>query len=102
MSKYHNVRTNGYASRKEAARAADLELLERDGRIRLLSKQVRYTLLPATPEYPRPLRYYADFTYWDNEKNCVVVEDVKGMKTQVYKLKKRMMRQLLNVTITEV
>ena len=103
MSKYKAVRTNGYASKKEANHAADLHVLEKAGIICNLKEQVPFDLLPAAPElgYPKPLRYIADFVYVEPKKGVQVV-DVKGFRTQVYKLKKRLLAQLRGVTITEL
>lgn len=50
MSKYGNVRTRGYDSRKEARRAEELRLLARAGKIRDLREQVRFELIPAQYE----------------------------------------------------
>jgi hypothetical protein len=101
MSKYRAIRTNGYASKREAEYAANLWALARAGKIVNLSEQVSFELLPATKDFPRPLRYVADFLYFDKESIRHVV-DVKGMRTPVYKLKKRLMKQLLGVEIEEV
>ena len=103
-SKYHAVRSNGYASKREAQRGFELELLEREGEIKNLRKQVSFVLLPPAPEwgFSRPLRYVADFVYDGPNGIGEIVEDVKGMKTDVYKIKHRLMRQLLGVQITEI
>ena len=49
----------------------------------------------------RAAYYLADFVYKDKEGN-VVVEDAKGMRTEKYLLKKKMMRAFLGITIKEV
>ena len=102
MSKYRAVRTNGYASKKEAARAAELHILLKAGIIFDLKEQVRYELIPADKEagFPRPICYVADFTFTD-VKDGFVVEDVKGFKTPVYNLKKRLMWQVHKIKIRE-
>ena len=50
--------------------------------------------------------YCADFQYYvchyDIKGSALVVEDVKGVKTAVYKLKKRLMKTILGVEIKEV
>ena len=46
--------------------------------------------------------YFGDFRYFDKKKNCEVVEDVKGFKTAEYKLKKKLVEALFQITITEV
>ena len=103
-SKYKAVRTNGYASKKEANRAAELAILEKSGLIGPVTKQAAFNLLAPAPGigYARALRYVADFRYIDLVTGKTVVEDVKGFRTPVYKLKKRLMAQLLGITITEV
>jgi len=99
MSKYHAVRTNGYASKKESRVAEELKLLERAGKIRDLREQVPFVLVPGRNKV-RPITYIADFTYIDNE--IPVVADAKGMKTPVYNLKKKLMYLLCGIEITEL
>ena len=64
-------------SGKERARAAELHLLERAGRIQGLSEQVRFEVLPKQ-EGEKAVVYIADFTYWKDGE--FIVEDVKGYK----------------------
>lgn len=54
MAKYHNVKTRGYDSVREAERARVLHLLEKAGKIRDLREQVKYELIPAQYENDRP------------------------------------------------
>lgn len=98
FSKYRSQRTDGYASKREARRASELELLERLGEIRGLQKQVSFELIPAQAG-ERAVRYIADFVY--ERQGTQVVEDAKGMKTPVYRLKRRLMKHLLGITIEE-
>ena len=101
-SKYRAVRTNGYSSKREAEYAANLAILARAGKIHFLQEQVSFDLLPAAP-YPhckRPLRYIADFSYFENGERHVV--DVKGFRTKEYLIKRRLMAQLLGIVIEEV
>ena len=103
-SKYRAKRTTGYASRKEALRASELELLERIGEIRGLRKQVSFELIPRQGR-ERAIAYRADFVYeqrsadgqWDR-----IVEDVKGVRTPVYKLKRRLMLWRHAITVREI
>lgn len=103
MNKYHaqKVTIDGktFDSRKEANRWCELRLLERAGQIRDLQTQVPFELIPKT-RYGRAVRYVADFVYWEGERK--IVEDAKGVRTPVYKLKKRLMAELLGIEITEV
>ena len=49
--------------------------------------------------YGRAIKYVADFVYEENGQT--VVEDVKGVKTPVYKLKKRMLAEKYGIVIKE-
>ena len=101
MSKYRNIRTNGYASKREANRAAELQAVAKAGIISDLREQVRYVLLkPCPPQYPKSLSYIADFVYVQN--GVTHIEDSKGFRTAVYKIKARLMKQLLGLEIEEV
>lgn len=88
MSKYHAVRTGGYASKKESRRAQELAILYRAGAIQNLEQQIRYEIIP-TQDSERAAHYIADFTYWENGK--FVVEDCKGFRTPEYILKRKLM-----------
>ena len=101
-SKYKNVKTDGYSSKKEAKRAAELRLMERAGAIKDLREQVEYVLAPSVVRKGRkrpPVRYFADFVYIENDK--LVVEDVKGLKTPVYNLKAHLMKHIWGIDIRE-
>ena len=99
MSKYKAVRTNGYASKKEAKVAATLQLLAKAGNITEYREQVRFLLVPGRGK-ERDITYVADFVYREDGRE--VVCDVKGFRTPVYALKKRMMSLLLNIQILEL
>lgn len=106
-AKYRNKRfrdENGvlWDSLKEHRRWLDLRLLETAGAIQDLRKKVTFDLLPAAMKghkRMRPLRYIADFVYL--EDGLKVVEDAKGYRNELYKLKKRLMWQLLGIEIFE-
>ena len=98
-SKFHNVRTNGFDSKREANRAFELQLLERAGQITDLKFQVPFEVIPPGPG-ERAAHYVADFTY--RKAGALVVEDVKGMKTQVYLLKRKLMLHVHGIRIREV
>ncbi len=100
MSKYGNVCTtvNGHrlSSKKEAARYQELLLLERAGVIANLELQPRY---PLVVENVRVCTYVADFRY--QEDGLTVVEDVKGTRTPVYRLKVKLLYALTGVRVLE-
>lgn len=100
--KYKAQRTNGYASKREADVAANLHILADRKKIVGLVEQPRYTLLPACEGYPRPLEYRADFSYVEADTGKGVVMDAKGFRTKEYIIKKRLMKQLLGIEVTEV
>lgn len=97
-AKYGNRRVNGYASAKEAKRAAELKLLEKAGKIRNLREQVRYEVIPPQP-WERGCYYVADFVY--EEKGATVVEDCKGYRTPEYKIKRKLMLLVHGIRIRE-
>lgn len=103
MSKYHNRKTvvDGivFDSAKEAARWCELRLLERAGEIQGLQRQVRYELIPKQSG-ERAVNYIADFVY--TEAGQTVVEDVKGVKTPEYRLKRKLMLWRHGIVIREV
>ena len=108
-SKYNNIRVqyNGkcFDSKKEMRRYQQLELLQRAGKIKNLCCQVVYDLLPTTRiggQTQRKTTYVADFVYWDIEKDCEVIEDAKGMRTDAYKIKRKLMWEILGKEVKEV
>lgn len=81
-----------FDSMKEARRYKELKLLEKAGEISHLQLQPKFRLLDGfkyNGETIRPINYFADFNYIDAEGN-EVVEDVKGKKTDVYNIKKKL------------
>ncbi len=99
VSKYRSVKTvvdgHPFDSLKEARRYAELRLLEKTGAIGELQCQVRY---PLRVNGILVTTYVADFVYRDGaadeEDSKVVMEDVKGFRTPVYRLKKKLMAAL--------
>lgn len=73
--------------------------------IKNLQLQRVYTLIgPQKDEtgkiIERPVKYIADFVYEKDGKT--VVEDAKGMKTDVYKIKRKLMLSIYGIRIQEV
>lgn len=105
-SKYHAKKTcvDGiiFDSRREADRYLVLKSMEKDGAIEDLRRQVRYELIPAfdvNGRHYRPVFYVADFTYMEAGKE--VVEDVKGVVTDVYRLKSKLFAKRYGMSIKE-
>ncbi|MCL2234319.1 MAG: DUF1064 domain-containing protein [Firmicutes bacterium] len=105
-NKYRNEKVEfegvKFDSKKELSRYLELKLLERGGLITNLELQKRFELIPKT-QYGRARYYKCDFCYID-EKGELVVEDVKSeiTKTDLYKLKYRLMQEVHNITIKEI
>ncbi len=87
-----------FDSEREANRYDELQLLEAAGEIRDLQCQVSF---PCVLNEVKVCNYIADFVYYDCRSDEQVVEDVKGMKTPIYKLKKRIMRAFHGIEILE-
>jgi hypothetical protein len=102
-TKYGNVHThfNGrwFDSIHEARRAQTLQILERGNVISNVRYQVPFELVPKQGKI-KPVRYVADFVY--ESGSTLVVEDAKGMKTPVYRLKKKLMLFVHGIDIQEV
>ena len=95
-----------FDSKKEFIRWCELRLLERAGKISELKRQVKYVLIPSQRDekgkvIEREVSYVADFQYIDHSLGDVVVEDVKGYKTEVYRLKKKLLLWTLGIKLKE-
>ena len=110
MAKKQKYNNSGHGSSlKERNRAAVLELMQKQGLISGLQKQVVYELIPA--QYgevngkkkclERACTYRADFVYFDERTKELVVEDTKGCKTEVYKIKRKLMLHEHGIRIKE-
>lgn len=111
MNKYHNKKViyNGitFDSIKEKNRYTELKLLERSGIIKELKLQYEFELQPKyvnnKGKHVRSIKYKADFFYYNNQRGIYIVEDTKGFRTDVYKLKKKMFEYVYpNLTIEEL
>lgn len=105
-SKYHAKKTvvDGitFDSKREADRYLVLKGMEEDGIIEGLRRQVRYELVPSFDvdgRHYRPVYYVADFVYREDGRE--VVEDVKGMRTDVYRLKSKLFARRYGMNVKE-
>ena len=98
-SKYNSVKTEVdgivFDSKKEAKRWTELRLLERAGQIHNLERQHRVDV-----KYNGILLFWwkADFVFFENGQR--IYEDVKSPMTAalpVYRLKKRILKAMLNI-----
>jgi hypothetical protein len=88
-----------FDSKHEMNTAIKLQALEKSGKITDLQYQVPFVLVPKDGKL-REITYRADFTF--REGGCLQVVDAKGHKTQLYILKKRLVRHLHGIEIQEV
>lgn len=125
MSKYHSKKTEvdgiQFDSKREAQRYQQLKLMEKAGVICDLKRQVKYELIPA--QYingkcvERAITYTSDFEYYvlkplnvrtvmaDPKAGTIgehIVEDVKGVRTAEYVIKRKLMLYKYGISITEV
>nr|DAL04929.1 MAG TPA: Endonuclease [Caudoviricetes sp.] len=101
-SKYHNRKTKGFDSAKEWRRNQELEALQGAGEISELNRQVPFVLMPSYTiadettrqgfRTVREIRYIADFTYRLKD-GTRIIEDVKGMQTDVFKIKRKLLER---------
>ena len=89
-----------YDSKKEARRHRELLLLQRAGKITNLERQVKFELIPKQ-DGERACTYVADFVYNLVDTGERVVEDTKGFKTEVYRIKKKLMLWVHKIKIIE-
>ncbi|MDG0791936.1 DUF1064 domain-containing protein [Cohnella ginsengisoli] len=109
MSKYGARKTmvdgHKFDSAAEARYYSQLKLLKRAGKIRDFILQPRYVLLdgyrhPQTGRKVRGVEYVADFliSYPDGSQEVV---DVKGVRTEAYKIKKKLFESKYGIPIKE-
>lgn len=100
VNKYHAKKTEVggivFDSKRESSRYRDLKIMEREGLITGLTLQPKY---PLEVNGVKIGNYIGDFLYTEDGQR--VVEDTKGVKTPVYKLKRRLMLALYGIHIRE-
>lgn len=87
-----------FHSVREANRWVDLGRLAEANEIEDLKRQVSFQI---EINGLKICKYIADFTYTDRRTGEYVVEDSKGAKTQIYKLKKLLLRACHGIEILE-
>ena len=90
-----------FASKKEGKRYGELKLLAKAGEINALHIQHEFNV---EINGHKVFTYFADFSYWqgDDDGGRMHYEDVKGVRTPVYKLKKRIVEAVYGIEITEI
>ena len=109
-NKYGNKKNKGFDSAKEWRRNQELEIMQKAGEISELNRQVPFVLMQSytiTDETTkqgfrtiREIRYIADFTYrLKNGKR--IIEDVKGVQTEVFKIKRKLLERKIALGVIE-
>lgn len=108
-SKYGAVRVTvdniTFDSKWESLRYTELKLLLKAGDIVDLELQPRFELTAVNliNGEVTPVGFYvADFRYRERVSRRVIVEDAKGVRTAVYRLKKRMVEAQHGIAIVEI
>ncbi len=100
MSKFGSVKTKvdgiTFDSKKEAARYIDLKLLLKAGEIADLELQPTYVMIVNGRKI---CSYRADFRYMENGRQ--ITEDVKGVRTAVYGIKKKLLKACYGIEVCE-
>ena len=102
-SKYRNIKVEcdglHFDSKAERDRYLALKLLERGGQIHTLILQPRFDLIVNGEKIGF---YRADFQYIESATGEQIVEDVKGVRTPVYRLKRKLMKAIYGIQVREV
>lgn len=108
QNKYKNKKVyydgHWFDSQKEKSWYIKYKLMEQAGEIHDLKMQFPFTLIETFKLQNKTYRktiYKADFTYYDKQGKYHVI-DVKGIRTDVYKLKKKLMAWKYGIEIEEV
>ena len=103
-SKYGNTKVEidgiTFASKAEGRYYAQLKALDKAGMVAEVELQKRFVL--KGPKGGLITTYVADFAFYDNTTRCYRVVDVKGVETPAFKLKRKMMRELLGIEVEVV
>lgn len=97
-NKWEEVDGIKFQSKKEANRYRQLKQLVEYGEISELERQIRFPILI---NGVKMFTYVADFRYLDKRVGSVV-EDVKGVVTDIYLLKKKIVEAVYAIKIMEV
>lgn len=83
-----------FSSKKEHKRYIELKMLQKYGEVVFFLRQTPFHL-------PAGIKYVCDYlVFWSNGE--VTIEDVKGMKTDMYILKKKQVEAIYPINIIEI
>lgn len=109
MNKYKNkkitTQDGTFDSKKELRRWEELKLMQKEGTIKNLKRQVEFELIPKQTNdlgkvIERKCSYKADFVYEFMDET--IVEDTKGFKTPEYIIKRKLMLYLHRIKVVEI
>jgi DeoR/GlpR family transcriptional regulator of sugar metabolism len=102
MSKFHSKITivDGikFHSAKEARHYINLKMMVKGGLVTVFERQVKF---PISIDNIHICNYYADFVVYFTT-GIREVQDVKGFKTDIYKLKKKLVEASYKIKIVEI
>lgn len=105
MRKYKNVKITvdgiTFDSKAEYSRYNTLKIQLQAGLIQNLTLQPKFDFTLQNRK-KKLFTYIADFSYVDTQTGKTIIEDVKGVKTPVYRLKKKLIEALHGIEITEI
>ncbi len=94
-----------FDSTKEAKRYIELKMLEKAGEISDLELQPKFPIYVCrrqNGELHHVCTYIADFKYRAGKNGLLTIEDSKGIRTPVYRLKRKMVEAQYDIQIQEV
>jgi hypothetical protein len=102
-SKYGAVKTEcdgfKFDSKAEARRYGELKLMQQTGEI---SELVVHPKFRIDVEGQHICDYIGDFSYQPERSFEPVIEDVKGVRTAVYSIKRKLVKAIWHLDITEI
>lgn len=93
-----------FDSSKEAKRYCELKMLEKAGDVKELTLQPVFPIYVCKYRGSDPVKvcdYIPDFRYREGPQGLLVIEDVKGVRTPTYRLKKKLFEAQYGLTIRE-
>lgn len=93
-----------FDSQHEAKRWQELRLLQREGRIYALERQVKFVLAPKVKiegekRARSALKFTADFRYIETRTSRSIVEDAKGFPDTAFRIRQHLMKAVHNIDV---
>jgi hypothetical protein len=97
----NGIQGKRFDSKAEGARYVHLRLLERGGYIRDLECQPKFEIHAADAARTKVATYRGDFAYLERD-GTRTIEDVKGMATPLWKMKRKLVEAEYGITVREI